>query len=91
MPSSLLQVLSHPASSLKPDLNQPVRPKSSILGNPHRKINYESRMFTTDIVTVDKKLDDVEEMILKFNKRPRTTDKKIRIDIDLKDKREQHG
>ena len=40
-------------------------------------------MFTTDVVSIDKHLDDVEEIILKYNKRPRTTDKKVRIDIDL--------
>ncbi len=48
-----------------------------------------SPVFTTDVITVEKKIDGIEDMILKYNKRPRTTDKKVRIDIDLNDKQLQ--
>ena len=65
------------------------RPKSSYLGNPVRSINYESNIFTTDVISVDKKLDDVEDIILKYNKRQPATDKKVRIELDIKDQQQK--
>eukprot|EP00347_Sterkiella_histriomuscorum_P011112 403373711 len=65
------------------------RPKSSYLGNPERQINYESKVFTTDVIAIDKHLDNVEEIIVKFNNRPRSTEKIQKIGIDLNEKYKQ--
>ncbi|CDW86496.1 cyclic nucleotide-binding domain containing protein [Stylonychia lemnae] len=75
-----------PTSQLK---GSTMRPKSSYLGNPTRQINYEAKVFTTDVISIDKHLDDVEEIIQRFNNRPRSTEKNIQIDIDLHDKYKQ--
>ena len=63
-----------------------MRPRSSYLGNPTRQVNYESKVFTTDVISIEKHLDEVEDMIQRFNNRPRSTEKNIKIDIDLHDK-----
>ena len=70
------------------------RPKSSYLGNPQRKVNYYSKVFTTDAVSVEKHVDDIEGVILKYNKKPNLNimntnnldpTKKIKIGIKLED------
>lgn len=43
-------------------------------------------MFTSDVIAIDKHLDDVEELIVKFNNKARVTDKNVMIDIDLDEK-----
>jgi len=40
-----------------------MRPRSSYLGNPTRQVNYESKVFTTDVISIEKHLDEVEDMI----------------------------
>ena len=32
-------------------------------------------MFTTDVIAIDKCMDDVEEIIVKYNNRPKSTEK----------------
>lgn len=59
------------------------RPKSSHIGDPSRQINYTSKVFTTDVISIDKHMDNMEELIARFHNRPRSTEKTKKIDIDL--------
>jgi hypothetical protein len=53
------------------------------LGNVNREVKFTSKVFTTDVITIDKKIDDIDSVILKYNKRPKSSAKTIRVDVDL--------
>ena len=72
-----------PQNKQKDNFIMSYRPRSNYLGNPERQINYFSKVFTTDGVAIDKQVDDIEEVILKYKQKPQLPDKQVKIGIDL--------